>query len=146
MKQLIYADITYKIRKSVFKVYNTLGYGHKEIVYQKALSVEFDKSKIAYQIEPSINVFYEGNKVGNYKPDFLVENKIIIEIKALEFLPKLLEKQLIYYLKSTGCKLGLLVNFDSSKIIIKRLIWTSSKPKISTIRANPLTIRDNLYQ
>lgn len=121
---LLYADLTYKIRKGIFNVFNELGYGHKEQVYQKSLAKEFDELKISYKREKDINVFYKGNVVGNYRPDFIVEDKIIIEIKAVEFMPKTFEIQLLHYLKATGYSLGMLVNFGTPRLYVKRLILT----------------------
>jgi GxxExxY protein len=124
-KKLIYADLTYKIRGAIFNVYNALGYGHKEMVYQKALANEFLEQEIPYKKEESINVRYKNQVVGNYRPDFVVDNKIIIEIKAVEFMPKSYETQLIHYLKTIDYQVGLLVNFGSTRLVIKRLIWTN---------------------
>lgn len=121
---LLYADITYKVRKAMFNVYNELGHGHKEQVYQKALVKEFDELKISYKREKDIDVFYKGKVVGNYRPDFIVEDKVIIEIKAVEFMPKVFEIQLLHYLKATEYELGLLVNFGAPRLFIKRLILT----------------------
>jgi len=123
-KKLIYADLTYGIRGCIFNVYNELGYGHKEKVYQKALVREFTDNNISHKREKSVGVEYKGELVGNYRPDFVVENKIIIELKAVEFMPKTYEEQLAQYLKTTKYKLGLLVNFGSPKLYIKRLVWT----------------------
>lgn len=120
---LLYEDLTYKLRGVFFRVYNTLGFGHRESVYQNALVVEFNKQKISFKEEPRLGVVYDGAKVGTYTPDFLIDDKIILEIKSAEFLTKDTEKQLIYYLKGTGYKLGLLVNFGASKLEIKRKIW-----------------------
>lgn len=120
---LIYKELTYKLRGAIFKVYNVLGFGHKESVYQRALSVEFGSQSILYKEEPRLAVVYEGIKVGTYTPDFLIDDKIILEIKSTEFMPAQAEKQLIYYLKGTSYKLGFLVNFGSSKLEIKRKIW-----------------------
>ena len=123
-KKLIYADLTYRLRGAVFAVYNTLGSGHKEQVYQKALAKEMTELQIPYQREVSLNVSYKGEPVGNYRPDFVVDDKVIIELKAVEFMPKVYETQLVHYLKTTGFQLGLLVNFGAPKLQIKRLVWT----------------------
>lgn len=122
--KLIYADITYKIRGAIFSVYNSLGYGHKEQVYQRALEKEFEANKLPFKREVSLNVNYKNEVVGNYRPDFVVEDKVILELKAVEFMPKTFETQLLHYLKTTGYQLGLLVNFGSSRLVIKRLVWT----------------------
>lgn len=123
-KKLIYADLTYKLRGAIFNVYNELGFGHKEQVYQKALAKELTALKIPYECEPKLSVNYKGDAVGNYRPDLLVDRKIILELKAVEFLPKLFEIQLLQYLKITHISLGFLVNFGSPRLYIKRLIFT----------------------
>ena len=128
-KDLIFADLTYKIRGCLFNVYNELGYGHKERVYQKALAKEFEEQKVSFEKELGLRVKYKGQLVGRYRPDFVVDNKVILELKAVEFMPKSFETQLIHYLKSTGYKLGLLINFGSPKLMIRRLVWTSNSRK-----------------
>lgn len=130
--KLLYGDLTYKIRGCIFNVYNELGYGHKENVYQKALSEEFKESGISYNKEKGVSVKYKNIHVGNYRPDFVVENKIIIELKAVEFMPKSFESQIVNYLKSTDYELGMLVNFGAPQLIIKRLVWTGHPRKSVT--------------
>lgn len=121
--KLIYEDLTYKIRGSIFKVYNELGFGHRESVYRKALAIEFSKQEIPHKEEPRLEIKYDGVSVGVYVPDFLIDDKVIIEIKSVEFLPKEAEKQLVYYLKRTSYRLGFLVNFGAGRLEIKRKIW-----------------------
>lgn len=121
---LLYEELTFKVRRAIFNVYNTLGYGHKENVYQKALEKELKYLKIDFKSQENIDVVYRGEKVGLYRPDFIIEDKIIIEIKGIEFVPKSCEVQLFHYLKSTTYKIGFLVNFGSSKLFLKRFIWT----------------------
>jgi GxxExxY protein len=145
---LIYADLTYQIRGAMFSVYNELGFGHKEQVYQKALVAEFGSLNINYKREVPLKVLYKGEKVGNYRPDFLVGDKVVLEIKAVEFMPKIFETQLLNYLKATDYHLGLLVNFGASKLHIKRLINTyPHKPNQSESVPNPrksIQISENL--
>lgn len=121
-KNLIYEDLSYAVRGAVVNVYNELGYGHKEQVYQKALAKEFEGQSIPFEKEVALSVSYKGVKVGSYRPDFVVGKKIIIELKAVEFMPKTFETQLINYLKATNYQLGILVNFGSPKLYIRRLI------------------------
>lgn len=125
--ELIYADTTYKVRGAIFAVYNTLGSGHKELVYQKALEKEFEEQKIPFKREENLDVKYRNVKVGNYRPDFIIDDKIIVELKAVEFMPKTYENQLIHYLKTTDFQVGLLVNFGQPKLFIKRLVWTKNQ-------------------
>lgn len=119
--KLIYEGLTYKIRGAIFKVYNELGFGHRESVYRKALAIEFNKQAIPHKEEPRLEIKYDG--LGVYVPDFLIDDKVIIEMKSVEFLPKEAEKQPVYYLKGTSYRLGFLVNFGASKLEIKRKIW-----------------------
>lgn len=126
---LIYADLTFQIRRALFNVYNGLGFGHKEQVYQKALAKEFMELNILHEREKSLKVQYKKSTIGLYRPDFIIDNKVILEIKAVEFMPKSFEMQLIHYLKSTNYKVGILANFGSSRIYIKRLVWTNNLRK-----------------
>ncbi len=112
----LYEQESYQIRGACFKVYNTLGFGHKESVYQKALTAEFKKTGLNFETEKTLSVLYDNKKVGTYKPDFIIEKKIIIEIKAVPFMPKNYEDQLIYYLKGTNYKLGL-INSEGIKVL-----------------------------
>lgn len=121
-KRLIFEDLTYKIRGCIFNVYNSLGFGHKENVYQKALELELQNNGISYESQKILNVYYKERKVGVYVPDLIIEQKIILEIKATEFDIKRFETQLLNYIKGTNYKLGLLVNFGKEKLSIKRLI------------------------
>lgn len=122
--KLLYAEFTYKVRGAIFKVYNELGFGHKESVYHRALSHELIKHGVSFEEEKGLDIVYDGTKVGNYRPDFVIGGKILLELKAVPFLPKSAETQMIYYLKGTNFNLGLLVNFGSTKLEIKRKIWT----------------------
>lgn len=111
--KLLYPDLSYEIRGACFSVYKALGPYHKESVYANALASELEKRNIPFIKEASINVIYQQKKVGVYRPDFLIDDKVIIELKAVEFLPKNDERQLSYYLGGTSFRLGFLVNFGS---------------------------------
>jgi len=118
----LYEKETYILRGIFFNVYNKLGPGLKEIIYQRAICKELNKIKIIYEIEKSVDINYDNEKIGQHKLDILFENKIIIELKSTELMHELFSKQTIGYLKSSGYKLALLVNFGGSKLIIKRFI------------------------
>jgi len=122
--KLLYEELTYKIRGCIFTVYNSLGYGHKESVYQKALELELTENNLNYFSQKIFQVDYKNIKVGIYKPDLIIENKILIEIKATEYNTEKFEQQVINYLKATPYKLGLLINFGTEKVFIKRLVDT----------------------
>jgi tRNA-splicing ligase RtcB len=125
-KEFLYGDITFNIRKAIFEVRKKLGLGHKENVYKNSLIIEFKKLGLNFEVDKAIEVKYENKIVGIYKPDFIVEKKIVVEIKSMPQLTKEHEKQLWYYLKSTGYKLGILVNFGGKDLEIKRIACSAS--------------------
>ena len=133
VNDFFYEGLSYKIRGCAFKVYNTLGFGHKENIYQEALEIEFKNSKINFDKEKALPVIYNGEKVGIYKPDFIIDNRIIIEIKAVPSMPKDYETQLTNYLKGTNYKLGFLINFGNYKLDIRRRVWTPNYQRESAI-------------
>jgi hypothetical protein len=110
-------DISYEIRGCIFTVYNTLGPGLLESAYEAALAFELKKKNLQISTQVGLPMMYESIKMDiGYRLDILVENKVIIEIKSVENLLDVHHKQLITYLKLSGLKLGLLVNFNSSDI------------------------------
>lgn len=123
MSKLEYEELTYRIRGAIFEAYNVLGPGFKENIYHNALLEEFDKRRIKYIDKKKIKISYKGKDVGIYEPDFIIEDKIIIEIKAVDMMPRVFEKQLYSYLKATKYKIGLLVNFGGDKLDIRRRIF-----------------------
>ena len=122
---LLHQEITEKIIKSFYTVYNKLGYGFLEKVYENALFFELLQEGLNCAKQVPIEVYYEGHSVGNYFADILVENKIILELKAGEgTLIEEHELQLINYLKATDKEVGLLL-FFGKKPIFKRKIFTN---------------------
>lgn len=126
-ESLLYERESYILRGIWMKVYNELGPGHKESVYVKVFVQELKKNNIYFEQEKSINIYRQGEIVGNYRPDFIAYNKIIIEFKAIEFLPEVCYKQLKSYLVSSKYKLGFLVNFGGPKLQIIRQINEKAK-------------------
>ena len=123
----LYEDITYKIRGATFAVKKVLGLGHKEIVYHKALEVEFKKIGLSFESEKIIDVKYGEKKVGTYVPDFIIEGKVLIELKALPEIGKPQEQQVWSYLKGCEYRLAFLVNFGSKDVTFKRIIYDSAR-------------------
>jgi GxxExxY protein len=109
--QFKYQDITEKIIKAYYNVYNTLGFGFLEKVYENALIHEMTKGGLKCRRQVPITVFYDAEVVGNYFADILVEDEIILELKAAESLCEEHDHQLINYLKATNIEVGLLLNF-----------------------------------
>ena len=107
----LHSDITAKIIKAYYNVYNTLGYGFLERVYENALVIELKKLGLSGEKQKQIDVFYENENVGLYFADIIVENLIVIELKATEGIIEENELQLVNYLKATDFEVGLLFNF-----------------------------------
>ena len=128
-KKLLYQELTYQLRGLLFDIKKELGLGHKEVIYQKALEEELKKNRIPFEKEKVIPIKYNGKKLGTYRPDFIIENKIIIELKALPSIGKFERKQVWHYLKGSSYQLALLINFGREDIEIKRFIRTSNYPK-----------------
>ena len=126
---MLYKDLIYQIRGACFEVFNALGSGFKESVYHKALSKEFKLRKLNFEPKKRLKIYFKDEEVGVYEPDFIVDDKIVIEIKAVPVMPKQFEKQLYYYLKCTEYKLGLLVNFGADKLDIRRRIYDTIRRK-----------------
>ena len=115
-------DISYKIRGAIFNVYNNLGPGLLESVYVAALMYELKKEGLSVKKEVALPVYYEEVKLDvGFRLDILVENKVIIEVKSIETIANVHHKQLLTYLKITGMKLGILVNFNTD--VIKNEIY-----------------------
>lgn len=107
----LHSDLTGTIIKAYYNVYNSLGYGFLEKVYENALMIELKKFDLKCEKQVQINVFYESEKVGEYYADILVNNSVIIELKACEYLLEEHEAQLLNYLRATDIEVGLLLNF-----------------------------------
>ena len=122
VENFLYEDLSYKIRGACFTVYNNLGGGHKESIYQKALAIELENFGINFEKEKSLTVDYKNVNIGVYRPDFVINNEIIIELKAVDFMIKDYEIQLLNYLKSTKLSLGFLINFGPKKVEIRRRV------------------------
>jgi GxxExxY protein len=119
-----YSDITEKIIKAFYKVYNILGYGFLEKVYENAMFLELADMGLIVEKQRHIKVYYEGKEVGEYLADLIVEDSVIVELKAAESLCEEHEFQLINYLKATEIEVGVLLNFGK-KPEIKRKVFSN---------------------
>jgi GxxExxY protein len=122
-KQMTLNDITYEINGAVFEVNRVLGAGFLEKVYENALVIELQNRGLKAKNQAPIRVRYKGEIVGDYFADIVVEDRVILELKAIDKLQNIHEAQLLNYLKATGYKVGLLVNFRYPKAEIKRMVW-----------------------
>jgi GxxExxY protein len=120
--ELILKDISFQIISAAFEVHNTLGFGFLENVYHKALLKELQSRGLKVEEQKEIRVSYKGEEVGSYFADIVINEEIILELKAMDILLKVHEAQLLNYLKATGLKLGFLINFGKNKVEYKRMV------------------------
>jgi len=124
--ELLHKEITDQVLKAYYKVFNHLGYGFLEKVYENALGIELQKVGLFCEKQKPIKVFYDGKVVGKYFADLVVNNTVIIELKAAVGICEEHECQLINYLKATEIEVGLLLNFGN-KPEFKRKIFTNEE-------------------
>ena len=122
-KDYPHSELTEKIIGAAFEVHNELGWGFLEKVYENALIAELRDRQIAVIPQPEIPVRYKGKTIGVYNGDLLVAGEVLFEIKALSALNTVHEQQILHYLKATGIKVGLLLNFGAQRLQIKRLVF-----------------------
>jgi len=126
-KNYLYTELTDKIIASAYKVYNKLGAGFLEKVYENAMLLELKNLDLEVVQQHPINVLYDGSIVGEYFADLVVEDKVILELKAINGLAAVHEIQLQNYLKATGIKVGLLINFGDKISIKRKVMQTKSE-------------------
>jgi GxxExxY protein len=120
---LLYADLTYEILGGCMNVHKELGRGFLEIVYKDALEIEFKKRGIFFQREKKYEIFYDGILLPHYyQADFVIDEKVILEVKSQQGVIDEHYKQVLNYLAVSKCKLGLLVNFGQDSLQFKRLV------------------------
>ncbi len=125
---ILHKEITDQILKAFYKVYNELGFGFLEKVYENALIIELRKAGLVCYKQQPVNVFYDEINVGSYYADIVVNDCVIIELKAAEALIEAHELQLVNYLKATQIEIGILLNFGKVPSF-KRKIFTNDKKK-----------------
>jgi GxxExxY protein len=121
-KDLIYSELTRAIIGAAMEVHSNLGPGFLESVYEEAMAIEFNLQKVSYERQKPIAVMYKGEKAKDFFCDFLVDEKVLVELKALKTLTNIEEAQVLNYLKATKLKIGLLINFGEQSLRYKRLV------------------------
>ena len=116
--------LTEKIINCCFKVHNELGPGFKERIYHNALKLFLDEEGLKYETEKTFEVNIKGEKVGNLKLDLIIENKVVVELKAIVgYIPEVFKYQILSYLKVSKLNVGLLINFGNKSCQVKRFIF-----------------------
>jgi GxxExxY protein len=132
---LKHKDLTDKILKAFYKVYNSLGYGFLEKVYENALMLELSSADLKVTRQQPIKVYYQGKLVGDYFADLVVEHKIIIELKVAEAICDAHVAQLRNYLRATEIEVGLLLNFGTNPQFVRKFF--SNEGKLVNGKPNP---------
>jgi GxxExxY protein len=119
---IIYKELSYKIVELSLEVHNELGCGFLEKVYENALMILFDREKIPARQQTPADVHFQGKVIGQYFADILVDNKLILEIKTVDVIANIHIAQVLNYLRATGLKLGMILNFGKPSFEYKRLV------------------------
>lgn len=122
MEKLIYSDLSYKIIGSLFEVWNQLSFGHKEKFYQKALAEDFRMKEINFIEQAPAKIKYGEKIIGMYYFDFLIEDKVVLELKVRNYFSKKDIDQLYSYLKAKELKLGIIAHFTKTGVKFKRIV------------------------
>ena len=117
-----YSEITGKIIGCAMKVHQRMRNGYQELIYHRSLVIEFKKENISFQDEIELSIFYEGIEVGKRRVDFLIDKKVVLEIKAVAELNDTHLAQALNYLEGLNLEIGLLLNFGSKSLEVKRII------------------------
>ena len=117
-----YKDLTEKIIGCAYRVYNKMGFGYLESVYEKCMLIELRKAGFNIESQKPIRIQYEGEVVGDFIADILVNDTVILELKSVRKLVEAHEVQLVNYLVATGKPVGLLINFGETKVAVKRKV------------------------
>lgn len=112
---LLYEELSNKVLRAYFNVIDSLSFGYSEDVYENALCIEFDEMGIPYERQKLLNVHYKNHLVGTFKPDIVVDGKIILELKAVASVPPIHEAQIYNYLAITGIDIGYILNFGENR-------------------------------
>lgn len=119
---IIYQDLSYQIMGAIFEVHKELGPGFLESVYEKALLLELTSRGMKVDVEKVFDLTYKGKKIGTHRLDLIIEDKIVVELKTVERFAPPHTAQLLSYLKASGHRLGILVNFSRAKVESRRVV------------------------
>ncbi len=122
MTEYKYSDITKTIIGSAMKVHSFLGNGFQEVIYQRCLAIEFAKADLEFMREVEIPIYYHDEAVGTRRADFLVDGKVLVEIKAITKLEEVHWAQILNYLRAYKIEVGLLINFGEKSLQFKRFV------------------------
>jgi GxxExxY protein len=134
---MIYQELTHKIIGCAMKVHSTLGNGFQEVIYQRAMAIEMRMQGLEFAREMEMAIYYEGEEIGTRRVDFVVEGKIMVELKAIIELNDSNLNQCRNYLEAYNLPVGLLINFGSNSLQYKRIYNTKHPEAIEALKNNP---------
>ena len=120
--KVIHRELSYQIMEAVFEVHNELGPGFGESVYEEALAYELELRGTPFERQKVVTVRYKGRVVGTHRLDIVVDSKIVLELKAVSALNNVFKQQTLSYLKATGLRLGILINFGAPQVEYTRIV------------------------
>lgn len=132
---MLHEQLTEQIIRSAFTIYNKMGFGYMESVYERCMAIELQKAGLKAEFQKEVPVIYDGESVGVFEADPLVEGCILVELKSVRSLAEIHEVQLVHYLKSTSIETGLLINFGPAQVDIRRKVRTFP---VSSAPAHPV--------
>jgi len=121
-KKIVHSELSHEIMDAVFEVHNTLGPGYLEEIYEEALAYELELRQIPHERQKAIMVSYKGRPVGQHRLDLVIDGKVVLELKAASALSDTFKQQTLSYLKATGLKLGILINFGTPRVEYVRVV------------------------
>ena len=122
MAKVIYRELSYRVMQAVFEVHNTLGPGFTEMIYEEALVYELGLSGIPFERQKAVTLMYKGKQVGTHRLDLIIDDKIVLELKATSALDDVFKQQTLSYLKATGLRLAILINFGTPRVQYERIV------------------------
>jgi GxxExxY protein len=115
-ENILFPELSYQLMGIAFDIHNILGPGFSENIYEAAFVKELQSHQIAFEQQLPLEVYYKGERIGIYRVDLLIENKIVVELKAVSTLNDLFKQQTLSYLKAGNYRLGILINFGSKRL------------------------------
>jgi GxxExxY protein len=120
--KVLFPELSYRVMEAVFEAHNTLGPGFLEELYEQALVYELESRGIPFERQKAIVVHYKGRPIGEHRLDLVIDGKIILELKAVSALVDAFKQQALSYLKATGLRLGILINFGTPRVEYVRIV------------------------
>jgi GxxExxY protein len=143
--KLLHKHITDKTLRAFYNVYNTLGPGFLEKVYENSLAIELRGMGLRVAQQQQLKVYYRGQLVGDYKADMVVEGLVILELKVADAMNEVFEAQLMNYLKATEIEVGMILNFGPEPKF-KRVVWTNDRKRLIKMKPQIETDATDLYR